>query len=291
MAEGFQGTERQGARSACATPQPPAGPRDCRTEACPGTPLPAEPRYSRQRGHTCAGTQAALTAAGPRNICILRNRLKVAVHAAPVRPDVAARAEQVVRAPARRLVPHRVVDRGPVPLVGSLRQKRFACDVHELSVFFHVVVQPTVVDLHPFEIVLHQLLDIADVAPVHPTVVAVADVAARLVTDLRARGLNVSAALVGARAKKPRGGRGASGGCSHNCSRTTRAGCPWMPRSRSALSGPGICGPDAARGSDDARSRQQAGPAAAAAAAHLVLFTIGRPSSSWKALALEGITW
>jgi post-segregation antitoxin (ccd killing protein) len=179
------------------------------------------------------------------------------------------------------------------------RQKRLACGVHELGVFFHVVVQPTVVDLNPRETVLHQLLNVADVAPVHPTVVAVADVAARLVADLRARGLNVSAALHVMRSacKKAErcvvwvGGRGGAGGCSRSCSRTTRAGCPWMPRSRSALSDPGICAPDAARGSDDARSRQQARPAAAAAAAHLVLLTMGRPSSSWKALVLEGITW
>ena len=127
------------------------------------------------------------------------------MHAAPVRPDIAARAEQVVRAPARRLVPYRVVDRGPVPLVGSLRQKRLACGIHELSVFFHVVVQPTVVDLDSLEIVLHQLLDVADVAPVDPAVVAVADVAARLVADLRARGLNVSAALMWSTCKKSRG--------------------------------------------------------------------------------------
>jgi hypothetical protein len=78
--------------------------------------------------------QVALTAARPRNICILRNRPQISMHAAPVRPDVAARAEQVVRAPARRLVPYRVVDGGPVPLVGSLRQKRLACGGHELSV-------------------------------------------------------------------------------------------------------------------------------------------------------------
>ena len=146
--------------------------------------------------------QAALTAAGPRNVGVLFYRLQISMHAAPVRPDIAARAEQVVRAPARRLVPYRVVDRGPVPLVGSLRQKRLACGIHELSVFFHVVVQPTVVDLDSLEIVLHQLLDVADVAPVDPAVVAVADVAARLVADLRARGLNVSAAQMRSTCKK-----------------------------------------------------------------------------------------